>query len=82
MDPYVAFSAGIQGDLDARAAYNRWVQLGGFKVQVRVRKFTKTWLRGTRRIEVRKITTDRVVGRDVYNPRVRISIPFAALEVD
>jgi hypothetical protein len=82
MDPYVAFRAGIVGDLDARAAYNRWVKNGGFTVQVRVRKFTKTWLKGTRRINVRKIEADKVRGSDVYNSKVKVSIPFAALEVD
>jgi hypothetical protein len=82
MDPYVAFRAGIEGDLDARAAYNRWVKRDGFQVQVRVRKYTKTWLKGVRRINVRKIENDKVLGSDVYNPRVKVSIPFAALEVD
>lgn len=82
MDPYVAFLAGIKGDLDARAAYNRWVRQDGFRVQIRVRKFTKTWLRGIRRIEITHIDSDKVKGFDVYNPRVRVSVPFAALEVD
>lgn len=82
MDPYVAFVSGIKGDLDARAAYNRWVRQGGFKVEVRVRKFTKTWLRGIRRIEINRIGSEKVRGHDAYNPRVRVSVPFAALEVD
>lgn len=82
MDPYVAFLAGIKGDLDARAAYNRWTRVDGFAVQVRVRKFTKTWLKGIRRIEVTHIGSEKVRGHDAYNPRVRVSVPFAALEVD
>lgn len=82
MDPYVAFLAGIKGDLDARAAYNRWVHVSGFRVQVRVRKYTKTWLRGIRRIEITRIGSDKVSAFDVYNPKVKVKVPFAALEVD
>jgi hypothetical protein len=82
MDPYVAFSAGIKGDLAARAAYNRWVRGGGFKVQIKVRKHTNTWNRGVRRIAARKITADKVLGTDFYNRKTKVSIPFAALEVD
>lgn len=82
MDPHEAFSAALQGSPEGRAAYNRWVRRDGFKVQVKVRKFTKTWLKGIRRIEVTRIGDERVHGTDVYNSRVRVSVPFAALEVD
>lgn len=82
MDPYVAFCAGIQGDLDARAAYNRWVRNDGYPVAVKVRKYTKTWLKGIRRIEIRYIGSEKVKGVDVYNKRTKVSVPFAALEVD
>jgi hypothetical protein len=82
VDPYEALVAGIGGDPDARAAYNRWVRNGGYQVPLKVRKFTKTWNRGIRRINVRKITPTKVIGADAYNEKTKISLPFAALEND
>ena len=80
MDPWSAYGPGVKGDLDARAAYNRWVSTGGFPVVVDVRRYTRTWIRGIRRIRVMHIGSTKVRGTDYNNPRVQVKVPFAALE--
>lgn len=90
MDPWAAFrpALGLDGVTDpnvkaeCRAMYNRWVRTGGFPVELKVRKYTLTWSRGIRRIKVRRIGNGRVHGVDARNHKVKVSVPFAALEVD
>lgn len=80
MDPKVALAAALTGAAASRLAYNDWVKGGGFRVSVKVRPHTDTWMRGIRFVEVHTVGIRYVHGTHLQS-RTKVKLPFAAVEV-
>lgn len=80
MDPLATLAAALEGAAASRFAYNNWVKNGGFKVVVKVRPHTDTWMRGIRSVEVDKVGISYIHGTHPTS-RTKVRLPFAAVEV-
>ena len=81
MDPKATLAAALSGVAASRFDYNAWVAKEGFKVTVKVRPHTDTWMRGIRHIEVHSVGVRYIHGVHVPTKKT-VKLPFAAVEVE
>jgi len=81
MDPKAALAAALTGAAASRFAYNEWVRRGGYKVSVKVRAHTDTWMRGIRYVEVHSVGVVYVHGVHLMS-KTKVRLPLGAVEVE